>query len=1257
MKLFYFFLNLFGVLFFFLFFTSSVEAQVTCSGGTYTCRWFQSFTNLNPPGCTPGFDCTSYTTNYSYSSPLACTVDGPTGPQCADMQNTCGTFFGGELYSESCQYSNSGCTSDNQCPGCLGCNLSTGACTVQVNAYCNSSCANGGFCNSNGSCSCIANTPTPLPACPENQSGANTIQCQGSCVQDWDPLYGYSCSGGGQCCQKQTPSACPGLPPGGRNTCRSGSCNSGESIYGSATNNACGAGQVCCFSPTTDCPGLPPGGKNTCRSGSCNSGESVYGNPDNNACGLGNVCCYSPTTACPGLPPGGVNTCRPGSCNSGETVYGDPANNACGSGNVCCFSGTSVCPNNPPEGGTNTCIAGSTCPSGSSIYGSATNNACGAGQVCCNTVTVTNTPTPIPTVAGCKNLNQSCGGSNGTCCAPNACSGGLCRTPTPTPSTTSTPTPVGSDIIIVHVVIDANLNGTPWGDAEYVGTPITYSISGNIETQNSRNGGVTFVYQGKNLSYVLPPGYTAFGPTTATPGPNTETYFLIRPEPTDTPTPTLTVAPTLDPDQLRGNIFLDTSKDGVKQAGESNFTTPGVRLWFAAADSTTRNYCGSPSSDATGLYIFTNQFDSNCRTRLVNINSMEAYFPASITNYMFTPSKTSTQTKSVVFGASPSYTANPTTLNYGIWPVVTILGRNLNAAGAQSPPGGSGVTVVGPSEGGSTAQSKATTPWDFTDIWAGTYTITANYVTGYNISYQCFGGNCASTGGADVGLTPGTWYAGRTLTKTLPNGGNYLDLRFQYVAAPTPPVPCNLDGAGDVDGDGYVTNEDAQLVVDHVLGRIVLTAAQIKRGDVNVSGTLTVADSGQISQYANGSTTTFIACTTNTFTPSPSPTVSCSGTQTVNGTIWVDTAGNNCTSGTTPYANIPVSFNRTAKSPVTVTVNTNASGAYTFTDNPRTCTGTRTITIQPAATYSVVGLQLNGVWQSPAYTSFTSPALSNVNNTLNWCVSNNTPWIQTSSGDVRRPSIVNKVPAGYKASSDATNPSVFFSSDDLLSGAFGAGGASVKNWQVPDEYSYNNDFQNGLGTMSYSFFESQRKKKGIVVSGSMGTPNSLASKNSGIYTRTGDLSLSASSIPNTVSNRHIIMLVSGNVTITGDITVAPNLGNLFILAAKGNITILPSVTTLDGYFTAEGSITSQHNTAFTCPTADVPLTVNGALIANSLRPFDVVGPSGGRVINERTLCAGNATNPSLVVNSRLEFLTQLTDFYKTTYKTYREINP
>ena len=141
----------------------------------------------------------------------------------------------------------------------------------------------------------------------------------------------------------------------------------------------------------------------------------------------------------------------------------------------------------------------------------------------------------------------------------------------------------------------------------------------------------------------------------------------------------------------------------------------------------------------------------------------------------------------------------------------------------------------------------------------------------------------------------------------------------------------------------------------------------------------------------------------------------------------------------------------------------------------------------------------------------------------------------------------------------------------------------------------------------------------------------------------------------------MLLLVNGKVTIRNNISVPT--GSLLIIAAKGDITIdrtigttNPSATTpnINGILTAERSIVLD-GTKCAGGSPDRRLNVSGALISNSLKPFQV--GAGGALVNRRSLCLEDQNYPSLHVSSRYDFVTQLTDFYKTAYTRWREGAP
>lgn len=688
---------------------------------------------------------------------------------------------------------------------------------------------------------------------------------------------------------------------------------------------------------------------------------------------------------------------------------------------------------------------------------------------------------------------------------------------------------------------------------------------------------------------------------------------------------------------------------------------------------------------------------------------------------------------------------------------VTIQGRHVQADGITlaPPPSGAEVTVSGPSGSTSTLRNSSGNPWNFTQIPGGAYTITASSFANYAISLMCNQGDCGS-------LTPGTWYGGNLLSHTLPNNGDYIDLYFRYIFRKLPPTPCIVTGAGDVDGDGYVTSLDSTMILRYAVGFITLTPAQLLRADTTGDGSVTVADGAAINGYLAGTISTFPACVANptcssltknarsgsggvsaagnitagasinlfaniinddgdhttsawsstcgtfpstnwdyaTYTAPSTPGASCTISYSLNGAnqpgcsaavtvvapactlpttsltargdIYVDTAGNNCASGSTLYSDTApnLTMQRNGVSVAgPVTYNTaGVSPRYTLTNaafcNDGSPTKTVVMTNLPAA-YVVKATRVNsGAWTPLLGYTHTLSASSGTT-TVDWCLSTASSWFQTDSGDVRYSSLTNRVPAGEKASTNATNPGVFFSSDDIINSlTFGQGTVSDIGWKVSDEYQYNDDFRNGLGGMSYTFYKSQaRKLQRPIAFLSVAGLAGLGSLSTGIYEYTGNAVINTTTIDAAPPGRHIILLVSGTATINGPITLPTGRGNLFVLAAKGDITINPTVgrtaaetaSSLDGYYTSEGSIILPTGANCTAGTPDLRLNVSGALVANSLRPFTTGG--SGKIQNNRTLCGQNATRPALFVSSRPEFLTQLSDFYKTTYKTYREVSP
>lgn len=314
-----------------------------------------------------------------------------------------------------------------------------------------------------------------------------------------------------------------------------------------------------------------------------------------------------------------------------------------------------------------------------------------------------------------------------------------------------------------------------------------------------------------------------------------------------------------------------------------------------------------------------------------------------------------------------------------------------------------------------------------------------------------------------------------------------------------------------------------------------------------------------------------------------------------------------------------------------------------------------------------------------------------------FCVSNLHPWLQTDTGDVRMKDIYFRLPSSPLppppyVSTDVNYPSIFFSSVgpadfDPPPPPVTSSISSPKGWVVSNEYGANNNFETVRGSASYTSYISKINKLGMgttplsSISG-CSNPSSSCDLSGGlglvskIYTVSGNLNITNYSH---TSGTHVVILVNGDATINTTrvdgkaVLLDPAGNNLFVLAAKGYIYIGESVgttydsnvNTLDGVYSAEGNIVIQGDGTNVCnvnPAGDKRLNVGGALIANADYPFKgnsliTDDPGGGQINNQRSLCIHNLGYPSLRVNTRTDFITRLTDFYKESDYRWEEVEP
>lgn len=354
-------------------------------------------------------------------------------------------------------------------------------------------------------------------------------------------------------------------------------------------------------------------------------------------------------------------------------------------------------------------------------------------------------------------------------------------------------------------------------------------------------------------------------------------------------------------------------------------------------------------------------------------------------------------------------------------------------------------------------------------------------------------------------------------------------------------------------------------------------------------------------------------------------------------------------------------------------------GYTSFTCLPQ---GNYQVSLTTPAGYTFAGTDVVPAVESSVGSNGVAFDTSFTDQVVTFCIMSGASWFQTDKGNVRYSSLVNRLPnvspaPRLNASIDLTSPGIFYSSKS--DSDFGSGIVSPKGWKVDNEFSYNKTTENINGGLSYSFFKSKARQDGVTIT-SLTSPtfelnnlNNLSddykNKGAAVFEFDGNLTISNTGGGYTHTNgKRVVVLVNGNVTINDNNIAIPTGQGIFVIAAKGNITFGQSagvspgsigydVTSLnpriDGYYSAEGNIILEGTECSSGSNPDLRLNVGGALIANSLKPFSTSGT--GSIINKRSLC--NNTNPVLFVSTRPDFLTQLTDFYKTSYTKWKEVNP
>lgn len=274
---------------------------------------------------------------------------------------------------------------------------------------------------------------------------------------------------------------------------------------------------------------------------------------------------------------------------------------------------------------------------------------------------------------------------------------------------------------------------------------------------------------------------------------------------------------------------------------------------------------------------------------------------------------------------------------------------------------------------------------------------------------------------------------------------------------------------------------------------------------------------------------------------------------------------------------------------------------------------------------------------------------------LNFAISNSIPWLQTYGLDVRFDNgLTDTLPAStacgggsYASGTNASfsSPGIIFSGDS--SSDFGQGSASNNRWVVGG-ISYPEVFSNstGLKTSTQNLIASAQKA-GIDIQSldsfapckNPATSCNLQGLPKGFYHTTGDLRIDSSA---NFPNNNYVIVADGTITITKGIKITVNSGATALFAAGKDINIDSSIHAasntcpvpageLQGIFSADRNISILGNNGNCISGVDTMLNIDGSLIVNA-------GNLSGKFQNQRDLCGGNPSFPSLTINARPDFI-------------------
>ena len=350
--------------------------------------------------------------------------------------------------------------------------------------------------------------------------------------------------------------------------------------------------------------------------------------------------------------------------------------------------------------------------------------------------------------------------------------------------------------------------------------------------------------------------------------------------------------------------------------------------------------------------------------------------------------------------------------------------------------------------------------------------------------------------------------------------------------------------------------------------------------------------------------------------------------------------------------NVGIAINGLANSAPTVAPTIQPTIVSTPTQQPATASPSPTSLTTP--TLAIPGPSTT---QAPSATPPASGNVGSINN-LNFGINNAEPWMQVICGDIRMDNgIRNEQPANQRlieTNTSCNSPGIAFTGDGTAQ--LGNGEVSQTNTIVggatyPEVYRNTSELMTSYTSLTKQAENSDLPKVNLSTVCTLSNctlPNNLPS---GIYFASNSLVLNNYTFP---PNRDYLFLIDGAFTINGNLTTLPSDNTTVVFSAVNDIIVAPTVgnivtdstTTIAGVYSTDRSFVMQ--SANNC--TDRRLVIAGTVIANA-------GRNGGQLLNNRDLCADNATTPVLQIQQRLDLVLNLPEYLRYYQIISREINP